>query len=121
MTPDISAYLSFVLGIFLAETSGPSDEVVVFNTGSGASYRREGEELPAETRDGHLVTPGEVGQGAPDDLLAAARGVDVRRVEEVDPGLDRRPDQGSALLLGQRPRVRPAVGFAERHAPNAQG
>ena len=70
--------------------------------------------------DDQLVPAPVLGQRAADDLLARPGGVDVRRVEEVDPGLDGRPDQRATLVLRQRPRMRSAVGFAEGHAPHAQ-
>ena len=47
--------------------------------------------------DDQLVPVPVLGQGATDDLLARPGGVDVRRVEEVDAGLDRRPDQRPTL------------------------
>ena len=53
--------------------------------------------------DHHLVARREVVERAADDLLADAAGVHVRRVEEVDAGVEGSPDEGTAGLLGQDP------------------
>ncbi|CAM5663911.1 hypothetical protein SVIOM74S_09899 [Streptomyces violarus] len=68
-------------------------------------------------REHDLVTAGEVAQGPADDLLAGAVGVDVRRVEEVDPRLDRLPDQRARGLLVEGPLVPAPVRQAVGHAP----
>src|SRR5207253_3469040 len=54
----------------------------------------------------------------PDHLLAAAERVDVGRVEEVDPGLERLLDEGAACGLVEHPfaPARVAIG----HAAEAQ-
>ncbi len=67
-------------------------------------------------REHDLVTPGEVGERPADDLLAGAVGVDVGGVEEVDPGLQRLPDQRARGLLVEGPLVHAPVGQTVGHA-----
>src|SRR5260370_28677142 len=67
--------------------------------------------------DDGFVTIREILQGAPEDLLAGALRVGVRRVEEVDAGFDRLADQGPALVLRLRPGGVATARLSEGHAP----
>ena len=65
-----------------------------------------------------LVRPGELSQGLAGDLFAAAEGIDVGGVEEIDAGLDGLAEEGHGRLLVQDPR--PPLGIAVAHAAQAE-
>ena len=67
--------------------------------------------------DDHLVAPREFLQRSTDDFLAGPAGIDIRGVEEVDAKFERTLDNRPALLVVQRPRMGPAIGQPEGHAP----
>src|SRR5581483_7315113 len=69
--------------------------------------------------DDQFVALTEIANRAPDDLFAAAVGVSVRSVQEIDAALDRVANDGTALLLVERPGMRPSFGHSERHASQA--
>ena len=69
--------------------------------------------------DHHLLAPGKVLQRAAGDLLAGAERIDVRRVEEVDAGLERLLEERPARLLVERPAMRAALDRAVGHAAKA--
>src|SRR5215207_5615886 len=71
-------------------------------------------------RDHQFIAPAKVPQSPPDDLLAAASRIHVRRVEEVDSTLKRSTDQRPAVLLVQRPRVGATLGITEAHTAEHQ-
>ena len=100
-----------------AETSQAAVDRGVDRRPAQALDARLGRQLhEALGRDLDLVAAGEIGQRAAHDLLAGAVGVDVGGVEGGDAGLERLLQVGPALVLGQRPRVRAAVGHAVAHA-----
>ena len=70
-------------------------------------------------RQDDLVTVGEISERSADDLLARADGVDVRRVEEVDAGVEGILDETSTGVLVERPRVVAGHRIAEAHASDA--
>src|SRR5687768_11658767 len=59
--------------------------------------------------DHHLVAPGEIAQRTTDNLLAGAVGITVGCVEKIDAKLERLANKWPALLLVQRPGMRPAL------------
>jgi hypothetical protein len=88
--------------------------------GQAAPVGPAGVHVPVDLRgDDDLVAAGVLLQRLPDDLLARPGGVDVRGVEEVDAELDGLLDQRPAVLLAEGPRMAASVGFAERHAAEA--
>src|SRR5207244_9286016 len=70
-------------------------------------------------RDDDLVAAGEILQRPAEDLLAAAKGIPVRRVEEIDAALERPLDEGTALLLAEAPGMIAPIGDAIAHAAEA--
>ena len=73
-------------------------------------------------RDDHVLAAHlEVPERLPGDLLRAAAGIDVGRVDEVDPGFQRAGDQPLGLVLPQRADLAPhPLAAAERHGAEAQ-
>jgi len=71
-------------------------------------------------RNDDLITTGKIAQGAAHDLLAAAVGVAIGGVKEVNAALKGAFDDGAAALFWQRPGVIPAVRLAKRHAAQAK-
>ena len=67
----------------------------------------------------NLLARDEVPERPADDLLARPARVDVRGIEEVDPGVERAADKRPALVLLQRPGVRPSCRVAIGHAAEA--
>src|SRR5205807_2245740 len=53
--------------------------------------------------DDDLIAAGEIFDRSAEDLLAAAEGIAVRRVEEIDAALERPLDEGAAVLLADAP------------------
>ncbi len=85
------------------------------------------ESLPPDRRpvihlggDNHLVTAGKVAQGAANDLFAAAVGVAICGIEEVDAAFNGVLDKRAAALFRKRPGVSAAVRLAEGHAAEAE-
>jgi hypothetical protein len=70
--------------------------------------------------DDHVVAGREVADRSPEDFLAAAVGVAVGGVEEVDPELQRLADQRPAALLVESPRMLAAIRLAVGHATETQ-
>ena len=66
--------------------------------------------------DNDLVAFCKVLQGTPEDFLARAQRIDVGRVKEVDPQLQRLLDDRAAVFLVQHPFVDPARCISEAHA-----
>src|SRR5947207_9005844 len=66
--------------------------------------------------DDNLVSSGEILDRTPENLLAAAERITVRRVEEIDAGFERALDERTALLLAEAPGVIAAVAAAVTHA-----
>ncbi len=72
-------------------------------------------------REHDLVALDEILEGAADDLLRRAVGIDIGRVEEVDAEIEPLPDQRPARFLDQGPgmvaALRPALGHASDGMP----
>ena len=68
-----------------------------------------------------LLAAGEVAQRAAGDLLAAAAGVDVGGVEEVDARLEGVPDERPGRVLVEDPLVAAAGRVAPAHAAQGDG
>ena len=69
--------------------------------------------------DHDLVSSSEILDRTPENLLAVAERIAVRRVEEIDAGFERTLDERTAFLLAEAPRVIAAVAAAIAHAPQA--
>ena len=67
-----------------------------------------------------VIPTGKIAQGAADNLLAAAVGVAVGGVKEVNAALDGAFDNRTAALFRQRPGVVPPIGLAKGHAAQAK-
>ncbi len=70
--------------------------------------------------DNHLVAAGKNAQGAANDLFAAAVGVAICGIEEVDAAFNGVLDKRAAALFRKRPGVSAAVRLAEGHAAEAE-
>jgi hypothetical protein len=69
--------------------------------------------------DDDLVSSVEILDRTPENLLAAAERIAVRRVEEIDAGFERTLDERAALLLAEAPGMIAAVAAAVAHAAQA--
>src|SRR6266581_2052216 len=69
--------------------------------------------------DDDLLPIREVLQGASEDLLTLPNGIDVGRIEEVDPQLERFLDDRPAVFLVKHPLVNPTFGVPKAHATEA--
>jgi acyl-CoA thioesterase len=99
-----------------AVVGGLEDGLAAEAAGVGAARPRE-VELGG---DHHLVAARHAGERPTGDLLRCAIRIAVRRVEEVDAGVQRLGDEGAARLLRQRPGVLAALQVAEAHAAQAE-
>ena len=70
-------------------------------------------------RDDNLVAAGEVLHGAAEDLLAAAEGIPIRRVKEIDAALESPLDERAAVFLADALGVISPIGDAIAHAAEA--
>src|SRR3984893_11666141 len=70
--------------------------------------------------DDNLVAAGEVPNRSPKDFLAAAKGIPVRRIKEVDAAFERPLDERTALRLVDAPGVGAAIGGARGYDTHAQ-
>src|ERR1700754_588368 len=77
--------------------------------------------LEGSRRDHDLVAPGEILQGATEDLFRAAVRIMVGGIEEVDAELECLLDERTTLFLIERPRMVTAVGCAVGHAAEDDG
>jgi hypothetical protein len=69
--------------------------------------------------DDNLISFREVFQRAPEDLLARPNGIDVSRIEEIDPHLDGFLDDRPAVFFVQYPFVNPTLRVPKSHATEA--
>ncbi len=69
--------------------------------------------------DDNLVPSGEILDRTPENLLAAAERIAVRRVEEIDARFERTLDERTALLLAEAPGMIASVAAAIAHAAQA--
>ena len=86
----------------------------------GKSFRQIADLVIHLGGDNHLVTAGKVAQGAANDLFAAAVGVAICGIEEVDAAVNGALDDRAAALFRQRPGMISPVRLAKRHASQAK-
>jgi hypothetical protein len=83
----------------------------------GAGSRPERAFGEKDLRGDHdLVSPRELAEQLADDPFGRSCRIAVRRVEEVDPQVDGALDDGTAIVLTQRPGMSAGIRVAERHA-----
>jgi hypothetical protein len=68
----------------------------------------------------NVLAAHEILEGASDDFLRAAVGINFGGIKEADAQIERLTDKGTAFLLGQTPEMGALVGRALGHATQAE-
>jgi hypothetical protein len=69
--------------------------------------------------DDHLIPSGKILQGTSKDFFASSNGIDIGRIEEIDPQFKGFPNDRAAVFLIEHPFVNPTRCIPKTHAAEA--